>query len=257
MARYVKILFVVLLCALSGIGIGMRSRASDGIVAQCSEGDMTIVLNKLEVTDETLEVGLSFRNDSKDSIWFCQSNGKRESRFEVYLDSDSSTLVLRRRLDVIMNRLPFAGIDPGSYTCLGAGETHRESVSIDLPTVPDIVFAHVLPGDGRLELSRLAVEVGYYNEDLPGLIQAILSQAAELHDIGEVLEGEIIDRFFGGFIVELEYGGLEGFEELNRDRDLSKEVGVPYTWQTFDGEHCTRLVVDGLAIPYEYDGPGY
>jgi len=256
MARYVRILFVASLCALSGIGV--RSRASDGIVAQCSEGDMTILLNKLEVTDETLELSFDIRNDSEDDIWFCQSNGIHESRFEVYLDADRRTLVLRRRLHVNMERLPFMGIYPGSYSRLGPGETHRESVSIDLPAVPGVVFADVLPGDGRLELSRLAVEIGYYAEDLPELIQAVLSQAAELHDdSGPSLEGRIIGRYFKGFVVQRDFRGLAGFEKLNQDRDLSEEVGVQYTWQALHGEHCARLVVDGLAIPYEYDGPGY
>jgi hypothetical protein len=52
-------------------------------------------------------------------------------------------------------------------------------------------------------------------------------------------------------------GGLEGFEASNRVSDLSKEVLVSYTFGALKGEQCARLVIDGVTIPYGYDGVPY
>jgi len=218
---------------------------------------VTIVIDRLEVTESAFELDFHVRNDSENDAWLCDStNVYGEPQFEVFLDEDGRTLVLRKRMDVPTNRMSFVQIK-GRYVRLGPGETRRETVSLDLPVVPDVLFADVLPGEGLQELRRLVLEIGFYAEDLPGLARGILLEAARFHASGEMLDGDIVERYFSGFLLDTEFGGLAGFEKSNRDSDLSKEVVIPYTYQGLKGERCARLVVDGTAIPYDYAGPGY
>jgi len=221
------------------------------------EGGGTLVMQRLEVREGTFEFAFDVRNDSEEDAWLCESSEvSRSSQFEVFLDEDGQTLVIRRRLDVATNRTSYARVE-GRYVCLGAGEARREVVSLSLPVGPDVVFADVPAGAGRQELARVVLEIGYYTEDLPGLAESILSEAARYEASGDTLDGDILSQYFGGFVVATEFGGLAGFEASNSDSDLSEEVVIPYTYQALKGERCARIVVDGVAVPYEYGGPAY
>lgn len=220
MGRHMPILLLLSLCTLSGKH--MKSETPNGMVANCAGRAMTIIVHKLEVEQETLSLDFDIRNNSENDVWLCRSIYGM-SGFEVFLDEDGRTLMLRRRLDAPTNRTSYAQIY-GRYVRLRPGETHRESVSLNLPVGPDALFADVLPGEGPQELKRLVLEVGFYAEDLPGLVRGILLEAARFSATSEAVNPEIVGRYFSGFLLETEFGGLAGFENSNRDSDLSEEV---------------------------------
>jgi hypothetical protein len=210
---------------------------------------MTIVMNRLEVSDERLLLDFDIRNDSRDDTWFCESsNIFSSSGYEVF--ADGQTLVLRKRLDVPTNRALFTRIS-GRYVRLGPGDTCQQTVLLDLPAMPAVFFADAPAGEDHEELRRLAIEIGFYAENLPGLTRGILAEAARFQASGEALDAAIVERYFIGFLIATEFGGLAGFEQSNRESDLSREVVIPYTYQALKGEQCARLVVDGIAIPYK------
>jgi hypothetical protein len=253
MRRYALIMLVLSLYTVSARH--MMSEIPNEMAGNRAGDAMTIVVRELEMSQERLVLDFDIRNDSEEDLWFC-NNIYGVSGFEVFLEGDGYTLMLRRRLDVPTNRTSYARIK-GQYVRLVPGETQRQSVSLNLPAGPDVVFADVLPGEGAQELKRLVLEIGFYAEDLPGLARGVLLEAARFSATSDAIDPEIVERYFSGFLIETEFRGLEGFEESNRDSDLSKEVVIPYTYQALKGECCARFVVDGIAVPYEYEGPAY
>jgi len=255
MGRYAEILLLLWLCTFSGQT--MESETRNGTVPNRSVGAVKIVVRQMEVGEQVLALDFDVTNDSETEIWVCESTGVDELlEYEVFLDEDGRTLVIRKRMVVPTNRTSYAPVK-GRYVRLGPGETRRESISLDLPVRPAVRFADVLPGEGRRELRRLVLEIGFYPEDLPGLVRAILLEAARFQANGETLSGRVLSQYFSGFVVAAEFEGLAGFEASNRESDLSEEVVIAYTYQALKGECCARLTLDGIAIPYDYDGPGY
>lgn len=250
--------WVALLVAL---GLGAMTMQSSAAVQETSDdlpgpppepNGVTIALTRFDVNDAAFELHYTITNNSEDDVWLCDNlyvGGPSPS--ELFWD-EGQTLVLRRRFSVNTNVMVFAP-PTGRYVRLGSGETRPESISFSLPAGPQVVYADDVPTPGRIQLRRFAIEIGYYREDLPGLVRAILLAAARFHPAGDTLDGAIVASYFSGLLVEGPMGGLEGFEASNRNADLSKEVFISYTFGALKGEQCARLVVDGVAIPYEYD----
>jgi hypothetical protein len=251
MNTHVRIVLMLVLCAF--LTDGTTAEKSTGVVGNTRGHDMTIVLTKLEVSEKALLLCFDIRGNSEKDVWYCDTvNVFAEPPFEVFLDEDGQTLLLRRRLDVPAERTLYAA-PPGKYVRLAPGETHHQAVSLDLP-----VRARRLFSGGQIHgiqyPTRLALEVGFYAGDLPGMVRTILSDAQRLRSndasISECNEA-IVQSYFGGFLVERHLGGLRGFSERNQGSDLSREVIIPYTFRDLKGERCAKLVVDGISIPYD------
>jgi len=207
-----------------------------------------IVLTKLEITHQTLELGYKLKNTSDHDVWLCDTLNDLGARFEAYLAEDAHTLVIRRRLDVPAQVLwPF--IPQGRYVRLRAGHERTESLSLTVPVHPHIVYAG---GGANAEYAtRLVLEIGFYNEDLPGLIRSIIEVAERLGCAPPTVkdyDSDIMRRYFSGLLIYGRFGGLSHFDKFHKD--VSEEFLTAYTDRLL-GEQVLRIAVENLYIPYE------
>ncbi len=228
---------------------------------QCGDdgGDLTerndvaavmIVLTKLEITDQTLELGYKIKNGSDHDVWLCDTLNDLGARFEVYLAEDAQTLVLRRRLDVSLDPRIWWPVPPiGQYIRLPAGAEGAESFSHPVPVEPVLVYTRERANAEYA--TRLLMEIGFYDDDLPELIRSILKVAEGLPYVSIPIddgEYDILRRYFKGLLIRNQYRGLSYFDE--HYRDSSDEFTTMYT-QGRLGEQVLRIAVEDLYIPYE------
>ncbi|MDT8300526.1 MAG: hypothetical protein RQ760_03515 [Sedimentisphaerales bacterium] len=129
-----------------------------------------------------------------------------------------------------------------------------ESLSLEVPVISQRVY--MFPS--KLAVSdharRLVLEIGFYNEDLPGMIREILEIAEKLnctHLESSEYYTDLFQRYFKGiWIAHRFFGGLSGFEEYTY-QEGNEEIVIPYSWQRFGGEQVLRIEVDNVHIPYE------
>ena len=232
-----------------------------------SEGEngVKIALTKLDVNELGLELHFKIKNHSEHNVWVLQDFVHSELndtpqlevfKFEVFMSKDAQTLVLRRRLDEPLLGTFYRGRRPGgTYVLVQSGEDMSGSVSLDLPAESRRQFVSLgAPFLGRA--TRLALEIGYYDEDLPGLIRGIL-RGAEGY-VGPFRErSEIKREYFRGLKVRDRLGGLSVFDRLNPAPYDDGLVYVRYSHQALTGEKVLRIDIDGVSIPYdgflEYD----
>lgn len=253
MNRY--ILFVALTAVISSIIFPQASYGQNGedVADQNDVNSVTITLTHLDVNDTTLELSWKIKNPTDHDVWICDVVSVMTAmNFEVYLCEDGQSLMLRRRHDVptiaYFPSLPYA-----RYVLLRSGQERTESVSLAIPVGPRHLFE-----DGLLTSSharRLILEIGFYNEDLPGLIRDILEMAEKLNCAHIEIHGDARDfftRYFKGIWIADIFGGLPGFEEHTYEEG-SEEIEIPYfrySRQNFN-EQVLRIEVDGVHIPYD------
>jgi len=265
MKRY--ILFIVLIVGI--LSVMYQQAAFGDVTANEQNSDVSMTITKLHiyepiitprVNNQRLELSWKIRNNTDHDIWVLVSQTPEKNYvYDVFMDSDSKTLVLRRRFN-----LPewegWESLPRARYVRLRPDQEITESVSIALPVKPRTVFDRLL---GNAEFAkRLTVEIGYYDEDLPGLILDIAEMAEELNcDIGldspihYTYDMKVRRRFFGGvFVARFFY--LERFEYFrNSVTSGGDEVFIPYMWQTLEGEQVLRATIDGVSIPYKSNYP--
>ena len=229
---------------------------SDGSNIHMEVTGVTGVVTNLNVTDKILDVNYQIRNGSNQDVWLCEFI----SRFMVcerYMDKDSQSLMLRRRLRVPMNTAP--GEQPiGRYLRLRSGESRTESLSLSLPVSRSSQFASLQILPDIVYATRLIIEIGYYAEDLPEMIFNILEQAENNDTMPYVCPTQWDGRTVRDWLM-----GSLTFNEINeRLRDRNEEVVIPWINQTLEGEQTLRIIVNDLNIPYrqklqspEYDPP--
>jgi len=200
------------------------------------------------VTDTTLELSWEIRNDSEQDTWILAGLSKSDISTSAFMDEDNRTLLIRRRLDVPARpKLASFPTCNGRYVRLPAGQVLTESVTLAIPVYPD----HGLGLGGRkargLEYAtRLAIEIGYYTGDFPGMVRRIIAEDEKNPRIIPAVDPYYTNSISGWF------RGLLGFNNLNelvRSRD--DEVLIPFTSQAFTGEQVLRVTADELHIPYE------
>lgn len=212
----------------------------------------TIELTKLDVNDTDLELSYKIRNNTDHDVWICDNVDIYTTfDFEAYLSEDEESLLIRRRLDVpttwVWLSLPY-----GRYVLLRSGQERTETLSLDVPVQPRRVFASKLATSNHAR--RLVLEIGFYNEDLPGMIRGILEMAEKLNcargGLGEY-ETPVFRRYFTGIWLSNGYfGRLSDFEKYTYEGG-HEEIEIPYTWQNLGGEQVLRIEVNGVHIPYE------
>lgn len=253
MYRIVSLILALTLCVFSPRFAQAESGDDPNNV---EEKIVTIELTKLDVNDTTLELRYKIKNNADHDVWICDDVDVYFASldFEVYLFEDEQSLLIRRRLDVptivYWPQCPY-----GHYVLLRSGQERTESLSLDVPVHPRRLFA-----SGRAasdHATRLVLEIGFYNEDLPGMIRDILEMAeklncARLKPSESEYRTALFRRYFKGIWIERIFGGLSGFEEFTY-KEGSEEINIPYTWQNFNGEQVLRIEVDGVHIPYEED----
>ena len=217
------------------------------------ESAVSIELTHFEITDANLELSCKIKNNTDHDVWICDRADTDSSHFdfEVYMPGDEQILLIRRRLDV-PTILYFPICPIGRYVLLPPGQERNESLSLGVPIKPRRRFA---TGQATSDHTRrLVLEIGFYNEDLPGMIRNILEMAEKLNcvqlELGEYTTPLFIRYFNGIWIAHQLFGGLSNFEEYVY-QEGNEEIRIPYTRQRFSGEQVLQLEVDGLYVPYD------
>lgn len=248
MDRLKKCLIMSLtLCALFAGSI--KAEDSNDLDGQ-EESTVTIALTRLDVNDTNLELGWKIKNNTDHDVWICDKMDLMSSS-EMLLAEDAETLVIRRRACIkkdekVMMEFPFV---KSLYVRLHPGQEKADAVSIDLP-VRQISILKLIRASAEFA-KRLVMEIGFYDEDLPGLILQIVEVNNKLNcDIHASLGDngyEICNRFFPGHLIAGAYYNNIGLKESVASDD--GEVRIPYMGQRLNGEQILRIEVDGLSIP--------
>ena len=250
MKRYVIIILISTICIFSARAARAESAADPN---NEQEKVVTIELTKLDVNDTYLVLSFKIKNNTDHDVWICDDVSifsHIKHGFEVYLSKDKQSLIIRRRLDVPTD---FVWVQSpiGRYVLLRSSQERIESLSLDVPVVSRRVFTDVRANSGHTR--RLVLEIGFYNEDMPGIIRNILEMAEKLNcahiEVSEDTRDFFIRYFKGIWIAEI-FGGLSQFEEYVYQKG-NEEIEIPYTWQQFNSEQVLRIEVDGVHIPYD------
>ncbi len=235
------------------VAFAQSTRAQDPNAIEAQKvPTVTMALTSVGIDDQSLQLSWRIRNDTDHDVWICHSMTGAEGQFhERFLDADNQTFVLRRRFDLAMQPEALRRYPPlqSRYVCLGPGQEKAESLSLDLPA-----FRYRLSeGEcGTAErATRLALEIGFYDEDLPGLILQIVEFAEKIHcdlDVGAGDLTDIAERFFGGWSIAMGFKHLLGFSGSVLSDD--GKVTIPYMGPVLNGEKVLRIEVNGVDIPY-------
>ena len=220
-----------------------QAKADDNTVVNNKAQAPTMAITSIDVNDTTLKLSYDIRNGSGKDVWILAGFGKTGVSDEAFMDRDDRTLLIRRRLDVPSGR--GNGIGYGRYVLLRAGQTERVSVTLATPVNPEYGFIDrpLRQARGLEYATRLAIEIGYYDSDLPRMIRDILEKADKIGSKPKNHDDKMIRYYFRGSLY------FNKVNEILRQRD--EEVLLPYTYQWFKGEKLLRTTADGLRIPYE------
>jgi len=243
------------LCAMSPDPVAGLS-ASDANAAQPDVG-VTMALRRFDMTEQALELQCEIANGSNHDVWVCESieTGPFGSlSYAPWMDPDGRTLVIRRHLGP---ELRITTERPLNLRCryvrVAPGQRHASSFTLDFPVLPSTLFAS---GAGRgIPVTRLVVEIGCFDEDLPEKIYSILEMADRLGCVLPPLnemraeEMKILFRYFGGMWIFSDFEGrLGGFDAFYREGNDSVEI--PWEWPIEEDESHLAITTDGVAIPY-------
>ncbi|MDI6450231.1 hypothetical protein [Anaerobaca lacustris] len=239
-----RIMAVMCLCCVCSMDSDVEHDPETDALDIGKETGVTIELTKLEMTDSFLDVVYKISNSSDHDIWVCSEISSVP--FEVFLACDMQTLLIRKRLDIpsdVVWRTPPAA---GTYICLSPGGEQIESLRTSLPVTPRFFYA---AADTRVEktVGRVAVEVGFYDHDLPALIRSIFEVADKFDLDARYLHPDIQKLYFRGLSVRR---ALVEFDLLNIDPYGEGRVRIDYSYQALTGEKVLRMEITGVAIPY-------
>ena len=228
---------------------------------QPQDSGVQMTLTHLSVTDQTLEVGLKIINSTDHDVWVCNGYDRDDGirYFDRFMATDDKTLVLRRRYNLsseglIVERFP----SPFRYLRLRPGQEKVESHSFILPVTSTSPVFHTLAGGINVDSAqRLAIEIGFYDEDLRALILGVVDMAerigrddsafSELTEPANTLQ--LYYRFFGGFKIAGWFKSRAWFRDsVTADGD---EILSPPMRQSLNGEQVLRIEVDNLSIPFK------
>lgn len=216
--------------------------------------DVTIILTNLDVNDTTLELSYKIKNNTDHDVWICDSVDIVYSNTEIYLAEDAQTLVIRKRLDV-SPEVVWAAIPAGRYVRLQPAQEYSESLSFAVPVRP--VLTYINERAYADSAKRIVLEIGFYDQDLPGLIRSIIEVVERLGCANveyEDYESDIMRHYFKGLLINGRFGGkgLEHFDESHPDG--SELFRTSFTDQLL-GEQVLQISIDGLYIPYKGNEP--
>jgi len=221
----------------------MLKHATNGSDSDVQKEATSVIINlkELNVTDEIIELQYQIRNNSDRDIWLCDMYAPT---FEVFLNDDGKTLKIRRRFDVPTQSL-FSQPQEGRYILLRAGHIRTESVVLSLP-----VQSHGIVADPRLikdtvYVNRLTIEIGYYDEDLPAIINKAYDEAEMTINKKADKNNVLTNRYLRELITLNERN-----EGIGR-RD--EQIVIRYRDQnlkTLNGEQVLQTSVDIQKIPY-------
>ena len=226
---------------------------------QPQDSGVQMILTHLSVTDQTLELGLKITNNTDHDVWVCNGyNGDDGIRyFDRFMATDDKTLVLRRRYNLPSAALVEGFPSPFRYLRLRPGQEKVESHSFSLPvTSTSPVFHTSAGGINAKSAQRLAIEIGFYDEDLRALILGVVDMAERIGYDDSAISAvmwsgplSLYYRFFGGFEIAGWFKNRAWFRDsVTSDGD---EILSPPMHQALNGEQVLRTEVDNVSIPYK------
>jgi hypothetical protein len=223
---------------------------------ETEQAGVTMALTGFDVNDTKLDLSWKIMNNTDHDVWIC--DGLTTGYFECVLDKDNETLKIIKR-----SSLPQG---PGwehwpwvRFIRLRPGQEKEDSISLTVPVSPYTEFSHQR---GNAEYARrVAIEIGFYDEDLRGLILGIVDLTERLNCDISLLntvvapESQILKRFFAGVYVAQVFHdeSFRGFQ--NKVLSDGDEISMPFMGQLFHGEQILRIEIDGVSIPYKSDYP--
>jgi hypothetical protein len=235
---------LVICCACSVVSHTERAGGVNG-PDNTKETGVTIELTKLEVTGSSVGLSYDIRNGSEHDVWVCSKVSSIP--FEAYLTHDEQTLLIRKRLEVPCDKIWRGTPTAGTYIRLSPGAAQPESLRLDLPVTPKSVYATVDAAEVAQTVQRLALEIGYYDGDLPALVRSIFEVADKFSPESWNLDPNLREVYFRGLAVR---SALSGFDVINKDPYGSGRVYVEYSHRALTGERVLRMEINGVAIPY-------
>ena len=240
--RIVKLLAICCLCAVMAL-------AEDAKEPGMGEGaGVTMEITELDVNDVALSLTYHIRNGTDYDAWVCSSNTNFSVPFEVFLTSDKQTLLIRKRLDVPTTVLWRPPGPVGIYVRIAPGASLADSVRIALPVTPRFLYARPDTTELAQTVTRLALEIGYYDADLPAMIRDIIAVAEKSGLTIWDVPGSLLNTYFRGLRVR---GILGDFDLVNKDPYGQGYVLIKYSGQALTDEKVLRVDVNNVSIPYE------
>ncbi len=244
--RLLKVLAVCCLCNLAshaqpaGPGNGPDPSKGPGVAMEITE---------LAVNDSTLTLSYNIINGTGRDAWVCSSSSSSQP-FEVFLTSDKQTLLIRKRLDVPSTAMWRMGLPAGTYVRIVPGASLADSVRIAVPVSPRFLYAgpDVDTTEFAQPVRHLAVEIGYYDADLPAIIRSIIAVAEKSGlTIWDIPPGSL-DTYFKGFRLRAVLGD---FDSVNKDPYGQGRVSIRYSGQALTDEKVLRVDINDVSIPYK------
>jgi hypothetical protein len=249
MNRY--ILFIALTTGL--LSTICQKEAFGGVSADEQNSDVSMTITKLQVNDQTLELTYNIKNDSDHDIWICDSVNIKSNRldYEAYVAKDAQTLVIRKRFDLPGGNVVLESDFTGRYIRLRPGQEHADSLLVTLPPMMNRFFDAEI---GKAKYTkRLALEIGYYDEDLRSLILDTVEVADKLDCDTSTLSyeyHEIYTRYFPGLWIARYFN--DKLSSYFRDSVNSGDDEIlmpPMSWGDIHlGEKVLRLTIDSVYI---------
>lgn len=248
MGTAIRTVTLIALCCVCNIGSHAEQAGEVSDPDRSKEIGVTIELVKLEVTDFSLGVTYTIRNRSDHDVWVCSKISSVP--YEVFLTYDKQTLLIRKRLDVPSDAIWHRPPAPATYERLSPGADQSESLTVDLPATPRFVYAGQQKDVVTQTVRHLALEIGYYDEDLPALLRGIVEVAAKFSPEARYVHPDIQKTYFRGLHVG---GALTSPDAIGKDPYREGRVYIDYSYQALTGEKVVRMEISGIAIPY--NGP--
>jgi len=254
---YKKIILLLGLCTI----FVTRLQAEDVNNLKTQEETLSIALTGYDVNETTLKLSWSIKNNSDHDILICDAIDERllgyPPGFDRYVAVDNQTLVFCWRLDKpILAMYPNPVDFFGRYVRLRANQEWSKSLTFALPLGYSTLI-EIFRGDASYA-TRLAIEIGYYDEDLPAQILQIVDVARRFNCESIKFEyysedWKIFRRYFAGILIEDSFNKWADFREsITSGAD---EIIIPYIGEFGSrGEHVLdekilRLDISGVHIP--------
>jgi hypothetical protein len=212
----------------------------------------TVALTAFDANETTLRLRCKIANRSDRDIWVCDglysSTKVFTTDYEVYMDDDARTVVIRRQIEVPTTaELPLNRFR-ARYIVVHPGQERGVCLSLPVPVIRRPLLAS--RGPDADYATRIVLKVGFYNGDLPGKIRRLLDLAGRLSSVQPQVsyaDSDLYFRYFAGFSISQAFGGLGGFADFWTEG--SEQIGIPYMWLPLGDESCLQVAVDGVLIP--------
>jgi hypothetical protein len=222
--------------------------ADQAAATDSDTGSVTMEITRLDANDSALTLCYNVRNGTNRDAWVCTSIGAARP-LEVFLARDGKTLLIRKRLDLhgpIWER----GAPVGTYVRVAPGDSLADAIQMILPVSPVFVFAGRGLTSVDVTARHLALEIGYYDEDLPALIHSIFAVADKSGLTVQDIPPNALETYFRGIRTRAVLGD---FDVRNPDPYGQGRVSIDYSDQALTGEKILRVDANDVSIPFKGD----